>query len=437
MERMLGPKRPFYKAGPVMRLEKIPADVFAAFIEPRFTQTGIRPEPGLGAAVVDLAGNLPYDVQRLAHETWDDARRRRAAPVRPRRPARDAAPAARRAGDVFEAIWQRLTLAQRARAARGRARGRTRAAVGRRAPPSSPRRRRRACRPRSARCSREDLVTRDGEPLRRRRFAAAGVGRAEDLLMLHPLARHAGCSGLDPSCARGRCTTGPTRPSSAPSSPRSSRSTSSSVAGRRPAAGGAPPADSRTATTIALAIIAVAVADPRRARRLRRREEADAGDLPGHRRRPRPRRCASSAAGDWLLAAVLFVVANIGVYGSFVFYDSLLPHIAATTRSTACRPPATRSATSAAACCSLINLALDPEARAGSACADAGVGVAPVVPQRRGLVARVLDPAVPPRAGAAGAARAAAARRRPDRARRSGSSSDTLRELRALSPGRS
>jgi UMF1 family MFS transporter len=32
--------------------------------------------------------------------------------------------------------------------------------------------------------------------------------------------------------------------------------------------------------------------------------------------------------GDWLLAAVLFVVANIGVSGSFVFYDSLLPHVA-------------------------------------------------------------------------------------------------------------
>ena len=33
-----------------------------------------RPQPGLGAAIVDLAGNLPYDVQRLAHETWDDVR---------------------------------------------------------------------------------------------------------------------------------------------------------------------------------------------------------------------------------------------------------------------------------------------------------------------------------------------------------------------------
>ncbi len=32
--------------------------------------------------------------------------------------------------------------------------------------------------------------------------------------------------------------------------------------------------------------------------------------------------------GDWLLAALLFVIANIGVNGSFVFYDAFLPHIA-------------------------------------------------------------------------------------------------------------
>jgi hypothetical protein len=114
MERMLGPKRPFYKAGPVMRLEKIPPDLFAAFIESRFSKTGIKPESGLGAAIVDLAGNLPYDVQRLAHESWDDVR----------------AAGKRRAGvddlhltlrrllaeheTFFEAVWQRLTLSQRA-----------------------------------------------------------------------------------------------------------------------------------------------------------------------------------------------------------------------------------------------------------------------------------------------------------------------------------
>jgi UMF1 family MFS transporter len=32
--------------------------------------------------------------------------------------------------------------------------------------------------------------------------------------------------------------------------------------------------------------------------------------------------------GDWVLASTLFILANIGANGSFVFYDSLLPHIA-------------------------------------------------------------------------------------------------------------
>ncbi len=32
--------------------------------------------------------------------------------------------------------------------------------------------------------------------------------------------------------------------------------------------------------------------------------------------------------GDWILASALFILANIGANGSFVFYDSLLPHIA-------------------------------------------------------------------------------------------------------------
>ncbi|HEY6361143.1 MAG TPA: MFS transporter, partial [Vicinamibacterales bacterium] len=37
---------------------------------------------------------------------------------------------------------------------------------------------------------------------------------------------------------------------------------------------------------------------------------------------------AAIGRGDWVYAAVLFIVANIGVATSLVFYDSLLPHIA-------------------------------------------------------------------------------------------------------------
>jgi len=114
MERMLGPRRPFYKAGPVMRLDKIPAGEFIAFIEARFSRSGFRAEPGLGAAIVDLAGNLPYDVQRLAHETWDEVR----AAGRRRATLDDLHAALKRLlaeqETMFEAVWQRLTLAQRA-----------------------------------------------------------------------------------------------------------------------------------------------------------------------------------------------------------------------------------------------------------------------------------------------------------------------------------
>jgi UMF1 family MFS transporter len=35
------------------------------------------------------------------------------------------------------------------------------------------------------------------------------------------------------------------------------------------------------------------------------------------------------ARGDWAFAAGVFIVANIGIASSFIFYDSLLPHIAA------------------------------------------------------------------------------------------------------------
>jgi len=74
----------------------------------------MRPEPGLGAAIVELAGNLPYDVQRLAHETWDEVRRR----GRRRATLDDLHQALKRLLTeqqmMFEAVWQRLTLAQRA-----------------------------------------------------------------------------------------------------------------------------------------------------------------------------------------------------------------------------------------------------------------------------------------------------------------------------------
>jgi uncharacterized protein len=113
MEQMIGPRRPFYKAGPVMRLRKIPGEVFAEFLEERFRRSGLPATAGLGDAIVDLAGNLPYDEQRLAHETWDDASVAR----RKRVSVDDLHTTLHRLlteqDTLFEAVWQRLTLAQR------------------------------------------------------------------------------------------------------------------------------------------------------------------------------------------------------------------------------------------------------------------------------------------------------------------------------------
>jgi hypothetical protein len=113
MERMLTPRRPFYKAGPVIRLGKIDERLFADFIDGKFSRSGIKAEDGLGEAIVELAGNVPYDVQRLAHETWDDVR----AAARRTAGLEDLHLTLGRLLDeqhtVFEEAWQRLTLAQR------------------------------------------------------------------------------------------------------------------------------------------------------------------------------------------------------------------------------------------------------------------------------------------------------------------------------------
>jgi len=146
----------------MMRLDKIPAEEFAAFIDARFARSGFRPEEGLGAAIVDLAGNLPYDVQRLAHETWDEVRMR----ARRRATLDDLHAALKRLlaeqQTMFEAVWQRLTLAQR---------GVLRAVVvedGREILSADARARHRLSGPSTvqaalAALAREDLIARDGD----------------------------------------------------------------------------------------------------------------------------------------------------------------------------------------------------------------------------------------------------------------------------------
>ena len=58
---------------------------------------------------------MPYDVQRLAHESWDDARASRKAPRSAWMICTHTLHRLLAEQDtMFEAVWQRLTLAQRA-----------------------------------------------------------------------------------------------------------------------------------------------------------------------------------------------------------------------------------------------------------------------------------------------------------------------------------
>ncbi len=115
MERMLGPKRPFYKAGSGDAAREDPGRRIRR--RHRLRASSDRDSSlkhGLGDAIVELAGNLPYDVQRLAHETWDEVRAAGGKRATLDHLHQALSRLLSEQETMFEAIWQRLTLAQRA-----------------------------------------------------------------------------------------------------------------------------------------------------------------------------------------------------------------------------------------------------------------------------------------------------------------------------------
>lgn len=73
MKEMLSTKRPFYKAGPHMFLDKIPEDAWKEFIVRQFARKRRKVDEGGLDALLSIANLIPYDVQRIAHELWDYA----------------------------------------------------------------------------------------------------------------------------------------------------------------------------------------------------------------------------------------------------------------------------------------------------------------------------------------------------------------------------
>jgi hypothetical protein len=69
--------RPFYRLGTVRFLGPVPKPDFEAFLGTKFTESGFKVQnPATISLILDLAEDVPYNVQMLAHSCWDQLRDR-------------------------------------------------------------------------------------------------------------------------------------------------------------------------------------------------------------------------------------------------------------------------------------------------------------------------------------------------------------------------
>ncbi|HEV3052211.1 MAG TPA: AAA family ATPase [Longimicrobium sp.] len=65
------PDRPFYRMGERLFLGPLPTDEFLEFLESGFTGSGFTTEPEACRYILECAQEVPYNVQRLAHQVWE------------------------------------------------------------------------------------------------------------------------------------------------------------------------------------------------------------------------------------------------------------------------------------------------------------------------------------------------------------------------------
>lgn len=74
VEMTRDPNRPFFRLGSRVFLGQIPRDAFRDRLAAGFESAGTEVAEGALAALLDLADDVPYNVQRLAHEAWERLR---------------------------------------------------------------------------------------------------------------------------------------------------------------------------------------------------------------------------------------------------------------------------------------------------------------------------------------------------------------------------
>src|SRR5215471_9357350 len=114
MEEMLSAGRPFHKAGPAIFLEKIPAEAWHDFIKTQFRNRRRKITEQALNRVIGAADLIPYDVQRIAHELWDDAELKDKTELDVDDVDRVIDELVRGQAEYFERLWEQLTSRQRA-----------------------------------------------------------------------------------------------------------------------------------------------------------------------------------------------------------------------------------------------------------------------------------------------------------------------------------
>jgi uncharacterized protein len=114
MEEMLSAKRPFYKAGPRLFLGKIAFEAWEEFIRAQFARRGRKMADRAIQEMLTTADLIPYDVQRLAHELWDDAELHGRAMLDVEDVRRVARRLVASQAQYYERLWEQLASRQRA-----------------------------------------------------------------------------------------------------------------------------------------------------------------------------------------------------------------------------------------------------------------------------------------------------------------------------------
>jgi hypothetical protein len=105
--------RPFYRMGARLFLGPLPRDAFRESLHRGFARARMAVEPAALDSILDLCDDVPYNVQRLAHEAWELLRAGEAPSLTPAVVRAAAERIVRREDPSYTQIWTQLSRNQK------------------------------------------------------------------------------------------------------------------------------------------------------------------------------------------------------------------------------------------------------------------------------------------------------------------------------------